>query len=226
MATKDQAPEIDAKAAPCTGQDDAIEHTLEHAMKNLRKPRKSRQAAPAAKAKPKAKIPKTKGVKKVTSESNEVPGEFDLKTQITEKELKFIQLYLSGEYTTEIAMNLSGYENLHPRYKYFLASKIIQKYESSAGEHRKTFRAVGAGEVSVAQGLLKLATTAKSEMVRLNAWIAIGKILGLTQDVVAINQGIQIVIKGRGEGPAGGGRPAHVNQDQPRALPATLSITK
>ena len=37
----------------------------------------------------------------------------------------------------------------------------------------KTFRAVGAGEIAVAQGLLALATTAKSEMVRLNAWTAI-----------------------------------------------------
>jgi len=213
---------IDSKGAPCDGQDDV----LKRAMVDLRKSRKPHQASPVAKAKPKTKMPKTKGVKKIKSEVNGVPEDFDLKTQVTEKELKFIQLYLSGEYTTEIAMNLSGYENLHPRYKYFLASKIIQKYESQAGDHRKIMRAMGYGETKAINMLIDSATNAKSEMVRLNARAILAKCLGLHQDVVAANQGIQIIIKGRGEGSAGGARPALVNQDQPRALPATLSITK
>ena len=85
------------------------------------------------------------------------------------------------------AMISAGYTEGNLESNHYRARKIISKYESLAGEHRKTFRAVGAGEVAVAQGLLELATTSKSEMVRLNAWTAIGKILGLTQEVVAVN---------------------------------------
>jgi hypothetical protein len=220
MPTKDQGPKIDTEVALCTGQDDA----LKRAMVDLRKSRKPHQASPVDKAKP--KMPKTKGIKKIKSDGNEVPGEFDLKTQVTEKELKFIQLYLSGEYTTEIAMNLSGYENFHPRYKYFLASKIMQKYESQAGDHRKIMRAMGYGETKAIKMLIDSATNAKSEMVRLNARAILAKCLGLHQDVVAANQGIQIIIKGREPVEQAPGRPAQGRQVPARSIPATMAITK
>ena len=148
----------------------------------------------------------------------------NLKEHFTEKELLFIEIFLAGGCSRMEAMISAGYTEGNLESNHYRARKIISKYESLAGEHRKTFRAVGAGEVAVAQGLLELATTSKSEMVRLNAWTAIGKILGLTQDVVAVNQGIQIVIKGRGEGP---GRPAAQDrQEAPRVPPRTMAIIK
>jgi hypothetical protein len=114
----------------------------------------------------------------------------------------------------------------HKKSLYRLSRKIVEKYESSAGDHRKIMRAMGYGETKAIKMLIDSATNAKSEMVRLNARAILAKCLGLHQDVVAVNQGIQNNIKGRGAGQTGGGRPAQVNQDQPRALPATLSITK
>ena len=148
--------------------------------------------------------------------------EVNLKDQLTEKEQLFIEIFLAGGTSRDEGMISAGYGNYSQSHRMGLSRKIIAKYESLAGEHRKTFRAVGAGEVAVAQGLLDLATNSKSEMVRLNAWTAIGKILGLTQDVVAVNQGIQIVIKGRGEGPAA----VQVQREPAKMLPRVMAITK
>jgi hypothetical protein len=105
------------------------------------------------------------------------------------------------------------------------------KYESRTEDHRKIFRAIGAGEVAVAQGLLKLATTAKSEMVRLNAWATIAKCLGLAKEVTESVEGIQIIINtspSLGD-KAGQHRPAQVHNAQPEAsaaLPGPLQITE
>ena len=243
MATKDQAPEIDTKVAPCTGQDDAIEHALEHAMKNLRKTRKPREAAMAKSSSTnepqpggiephKSKV-KTRASTKVVKQAkpkglqDEVSEEkFDLKGQLTLKELRFVEFYLTGDLTVDKAMESAGYKGYHRKSLYRLGRKIVEKYESSAGDHRKIMREMGYGETKAIKMLIDSATNAKSEMVRLNARAILAKCLGLHQDVVAVNQGIQIIITGRGEGQTGGGRPAQVNQDQPRALPATLSITK
>jgi hypothetical protein len=117
-----------------------------------------------------------------------------LKEQLTLKELKFIELYLTGDLTVDKAMELAGYGEYSKDWRYKLSQKIIIKYESQAGDHRKIFRDIGAGELAIAQGLLKLATTAKSEMVRLNAWLGLAKCLGLTKEVVEGVQGIKIII--------------------------------
>ena len=244
MAIKDQGPEIDTEVAACTGQDDA----LKHAMMGLGKFRKSRQTAPETKpgpkAKPKAARPRLTGgpdrsapptlVPEIVDDSHcgstngisdpEDMPEINIKDHLTEKEQLFIEIFLAGGCSRMEAMISAGYTEGNLDSNHYRARKIISKYESLAGEHKKTFRAVGAGEVAVAQGLLALATTAKSEMVRLNAWTAIGKILGLTQDVVAVNQGIQIIIKGRGDD---SGRPAvQVRQEASKAIPRTMAITK
>ena len=91
-------------------------------------------------------------------------------------------------------MILAGYKGYHPNYLYQLGTKIINKNECQADDHRKIFRAVGAGETAIAQGLLHLAQNAKSEMVRLNAWTGLAKCLGLTKEVLEGVEGIQIVI--------------------------------
>jgi hypothetical protein len=123
-----------------------------------------------------------------------VDSKSDLKAKMTQRELKFLEIYLTGKHNIDKAMILAGFEGYHPNSLYRLARKIVQKYEHQAGDHRKIFRAIGAGEVAIAQGLLNLAQNAKSEMVRLNAWATLAKCLGLTKEVVEGVEGIQIVI--------------------------------
>ena len=118
-----------------------------------------------------------------------------LKSKMTAKELKFLSSYLSGGVTIIQAMDSAGYGNFHQDTRYQLARKIIQKYESQAADHRIIFRAMGAGEVAVVEGLLNLARGAKSEMVRLNAWSMIAKCIGLTKDQVESAGGITIVFE-------------------------------
>ena len=119
-----------------------------------------------------------------------------LKSKMTAKELKFLSSYLSGGVTVIQAMDSAGYGNFHQDTRYQLARKIIQKYETQAPDHRIIFRAMGAGEVAVVEGLLKLAQGAKSEMVRLNAWAMIAKCIGLTKDQIEGQAGITIIFEG------------------------------
>ena len=106
----------------------------------------------------------------------------NIKSVLTEKELLFLQIYLSGGITQVNALKSAGYQGYNEKYLELLARKIIGKYESQGGDHRKIFREIGAGEMRVAQGILDLAMNAKSEMVRLNAWLGIAKCLGLQKD--------------------------------------------
>ena len=186
------------------------------------KPTGKPRAKPKATGKVKVLVPEIIEDGKCGIEDESGIKEVNLKDQLTEKEQLFIEIFLAGGTSRDEGMISAGYGNYSQSHRMGLSRKIIAKYESLAGEHRKTFRAVGAGEVAVAQGLLDLATNSKSEMVRLNAWTAIGKILGLTQDVVAVNQGIQIVIKGRGEGPAA----VQVQREPAKMLPRVMAITK
>lgn len=87
-------------------------------------------------------------------------------------------------------------------------------------------RAMGYGETKAIKMLIDSATNAKSAMVRLNARAILAKCLGLHQDVVAVNQGIQIVIKGRESVEQAPGRPTQGRQVPARSLPATMAITK
>jgi len=219
MTTK-RKPEVDPKAALCT--DDGLKVATQ---KHRRSPRRNpTPASAAAKVIPKdskeANINRTNPAVLV----NETPKEkFDLKGQLSLKEQRFIELYLTGDLTVDKAMESAGYAGYHPNSLYRLARKIVQKYEHQAGDHRKIFRAIGAGELAIAMGLLNLAKHAKSEMVKLNAWATIAKCLGLTREVVESAEGIQIIINhSSAQAPKsqpGQHRPAQVNQDQPPALP-------
>ena len=150
-----------------------------------------------------------------------------IKEKMTLKELKFLELYLTDGMTIDSAMIAAGYGHVSKIWRYNLAKRIILKHECRAGDHRKIFRIIGAGETTVAMGLLTLAQTAKSEMVRLNAWASLAKILGLTKEVLEQAEGIQIIIN-QGCVTAGeDDQPAVL--DLPKAPPpssGTLQITK
>jgi hypothetical protein len=145
------------------------------------------------------------------------PSNYSLKDDLTDKEIKFIHFYLSGGISLDKAMIQAGYGEYSTDSRYYLARKITEKYECQTDDHRKIFRAIGAGESTVAQGLLTLAQTAKSEMVRLNAWTALAKCLGLTKEVLEGVEGIQIVINSSRSLPSQG-PPA---QEAPKTLPAS-----
>jgi hypothetical protein len=134
----------------------------------------------------------------------------DIKEKLTLKELKFLELHLTEGMAINKAMIIAGYGHVSEVWRYNLAKRIILKHECQAGDHRKIFRIIGAGETAVAMGLLTLAQTAKSEMVRLNAWASLAKVLGLTKEVLEQAEGIQIIINP-------GYQPA-ADQDQPAAL--------
>jgi hypothetical protein len=70
---------------------------------------------------------------------------------------------------------------------------------------------------------LTLATTAKSEAVRLNAWTTIARVMGLTKETVDALQGVNIVIK------TGGGAPVKVGimaSSAPKTPPGPVSVIK
>ena len=77
-----------------------------------------------------------------------VDSKSDLKAKMTQRELKFLEIYLTGKHNIDKAMILAGFEGYHPNSLYRLGRKIVQKYEHQAGDHRKIFRAIGAGETA------------------------------------------------------------------------------
>lgn len=121
--------------------------------------------------------------------------EIDIKKQLTLKELKFLEFYLSGNYTQINAMKLAGYIGYHDNSLNRLARRIVQKYEQHVGDHRKIMRAMGYGEVKIIKLLIDSAENAKSETVRLNARIALAKCLGMQKEVIDAVEGVQIVIR-------------------------------
>jgi hypothetical protein len=149
---------------------------------------------------------------------------FDLNGKMTDKESRFIYFYMAGGITVEQSMILAGYKGYSATYLYQLGKMIVNKHECQTDDHRKIFRAVGAGETAIAQGLLHLAQNANSEMVRLNAWTALAKCLGLTKEVLEGVEGIQIVINSSRGLP---GKPAA--QEPGKALPPSsgaLTVTR
>ena len=126
----------------------------------------------------------------------EIGKSVKLKDKMTERELKFIELHLAGGYTIENAMKLAGYEGYHLTNLYLIAKKITEKYERQAGDHRDIMRKLGFGEVKVFLLLIDSATNARSELVRLQARIALAKCLGVTKEVMESSQGVTVIIQG------------------------------
>ena len=122
-------------------------------------------------------------------------------------------------------MELAGYTGYHQRWVYYLAAKIIQKYESRAEDHRKIARAIGAGEVTVLQGLLTLAQTARAEAVRCRAWESLASCLGLKSEPVELFVGVSINIMGQDQARALGLMPPET-ESKPVLLPPAIQITK
>lgn len=215
------------------------------------KPRRGRPrtATPKPPKDPNRKVRKDKGVKK-TSKTPESPyidnnilvgdninkgdiisligdkgvhSAIDLKSIITEKEARFLQLYVSGDYTIEKAMLLAGYEGYSQNHLYWISGKIINKIESQTEDHRKLFREMGAGEMIVIKTLLSLIKTSKNELIRLNATSQLAKILGLTKEQIEGAGGITLIFEGQGQAQVALVGPGAPPMPETRALPGPTS---
>jgi hypothetical protein len=158
------------------------------------------------------------------SDNQEFKSASDYKEKLIEIEWKFLGFYLSGFKNMIDSMKSAGYKAANDSYLYLLAKKILIKYESQTEDHRIIFRAMGAGEVFVANGLIELAKSSKSDMVKLNAYAQIAKILGLTKEQLEGAGGITLIFEGQGAGQVqivGPGAPPM--PATPAALPAPAS---
>ncbi len=152
----------------------------------------------------------------INPDSNEVKSARSLKSELTLKELKFLEIYLTGGVSIDKAMISAGYGNYSEDGRYYIAKKIKEKYETRTGDHRKIFRALGAGEVRICRGLLSIAEDKKNPAdVRRKAWADLASCMGLKSEVVESFQGVSIIIRGENDGDLPPG-----SQGKPLALPA------
>jgi hypothetical protein len=128
-------------------------------------------------------------------EENNIDSGFDIKAQLNQQELRFMEIYLSGGITLINAMKSAGYIGYNDQSLYRLAKKIVEKYESQGGDHRKTMRALGFGEVKVIKLMIDAATNFKTEAVKVKAREILGKWLGLQQEELEGVEGITLVIR-------------------------------
>lgn len=156
-------------------------------------------------------------------DDSETIESFNLKSQLTLKEFKFIELLLSGDYKIEKAMIEAGYTGYNKDYLYRLSRKIVQKYELQAGDHRKIMRAMGYGEVKVIGMMIEAATKFKSETVKQKARETLGRWLGLSDIALEGAEGVQIIIKTTSKP---GPQPQTPGQGPPGALPQPAQKTR
>jgi hypothetical protein len=127
-------------------------------------------------------------------------------------------------------MCLAGYGGLSKRNRYFVASRIVQRYESGVGDGRKILRAAGLGEIAIAQKIIEL-MKCESKTVQVRACELAAKCLGMTQEQGGTPiQGMTIIIKGTEQTVqvnAGGAPPRPTSCGQVpggRAVPAPTPI--
>ena len=156
----------------------------------------------------------------------------DLKGKLTEQEGKFIEYHLIKGEPVRRALILADYPVEPDSTMYFRGRKIVQKLEASTDDHRKILRAVGAGEVAVAQGLLMIARDKNAGAVaRVAAYTTLGKMLGMSKEVIEGRKGITIVIEGPRQEratippPGGGHAPAPQPQIPGPVYPPGKAIT-
>jgi hypothetical protein len=130
--------------------------------------------------------------------NDEIISNYDKSAKLTIQELTFLEFYVSLRFRILPAMERAGFTGLSNTYKYLLAKKIIEKYESKAEDHRAIFRAVGLGEIAVARGILKACHTARTTKELTDAYGLAAKCLGLQREVIEGAGGITLIIAGEG----------------------------
>ena len=119
---------------------------------------------------------------------------------LSTQEMKFLYYTLSQKLPIINALKLSGiidsYERkFSRRHYYWLAQKIVKKYEAHEADHRKIFRAIGLGEVRVALGILALCDAPERRWQAKGLELA-SKNLGLQKEYIEGSQGVTVIIQG------------------------------
>ena len=148
----------------------------------------------------------------------------DTKTELTEMELRFINLHVVWNVPAKSALVLAGYREYSERYSQILARKIVAKYEDGT-ESREIFSDLNFGPTEIAAGIKAIALHSPNAQVRLNALALAAKASGMLKDQVESQPGVTIIIKGRDEAVPGGGRPAAMHlENQPKTMQITGSV--
>jgi hypothetical protein len=92
------------------------------------------------------------------------------------------------------ACDQAGFENMAKSSKFAKVRNLVRRYERGAGDARKVFRDLGAGEAWLARRVKHLAEHGLSERTRLSALEIAAKALRAAADPGNVPQGIQIVI--------------------------------
>ncbi len=109
---------------------------------------------------------------------------------------------------------------------YRLGRKIVEKFENQGGDHRKIARAIGAGEVTILRGLLKLAKGARSEQVQCRAWEVLATYLGFKEEIAELLHGVSIIIRGMDDAKALGSEEGPASDAKPRTPPPRIQLSK
>jgi hypothetical protein len=117
------------------------------------------------------------------------------KNGLTAKELTFMEILFTGEVKPEKAVELAGYKGYSQRQRYRIAAKIVKKYEALGEGARKIFRDIKFGELTVAEGIKRLAQKGKSEIVRLRAHELAARALGMLEQKEQGSEGITVIIQ-------------------------------
>lgn len=119
----------------------------------------------------------------------------EFKQDFTEREKKFLELYLSGNITQDAAVMKAGYKSKFKQNRALIGKRIVEKYCSSIQDHKIIFRQIGFSEAKLGIMLLNMAENAKSENVRLQALNLASKCLGMHREVIEGLEGFKMVFE-------------------------------
>ena len=80
-----------------------------------------------------------------------------MNAELTETELRFINLHVIWNVPAKSALVLAGYREYSERYSQILARKIVAKYEDGT-ESREIFSDLNFGPLKIAGGIINIAT--------------------------------------------------------------------
>jgi hypothetical protein len=139
-------------------------------------------------------------MEKVIKEVDDCLERIGEKGVLSTQEMKFLYYTLSQKLPIIKALKLSGildsyHGKISRRHCYWIAQKIIRKYEAHEGDHRKIFRAIGLGEIRVALGILALCDDKEKRWQAKGLELA-SKNLGLKKEYIEGSQGVTVIIQG------------------------------
>ena len=149
----------------------------------------------------------------------DIEAPIDNKVELTEQELKFIQLHVIQNVQAKSALVAAGYKEYSDQYAYIVARKIVKKYERW-GEGAEIFSDLNFGPLEIARGIVNMAINCPNAQVRLNALALCAKATGMLKDQIEQQPGVTIIIKGRDDAATADMRPPAISHAEAHKQPA------